>query len=105
MEQLIRNYREMEWEPIEGYPDGTKIKVLREENGKKTFLLQLPPGFQMEAHSHICNEQHLVLEGKYAAGDMVYDTGAYRCIPPHTDHGPFRSEDGAVILVIWDSAD
>jgi len=103
MEQLIRNYTEMDWEDVAGYPDGTKIKVLREHDGKKTFVLQLPAGFHMEEHSHVCNEQHLVMKGNYTVGDMMYEEGAYCFIPSHTNHGPFRSEDGAEILVIWDS--
>ncbi len=103
MEQLIRNYREMDWETAAGYPAGTQIKVLREHDGKKTFVLQLPPGFHMEEHSHICDEQHLVFEGSYTVAEMEYEAGAYCFIPAHTNHGPFRSENGAVILVIWDS--
>jgi len=102
MEQLIKNYEKMDWEDAPGYPAGTKIKVLRESDKEKTFILNLPPGFDMESHSHVCNEQHLVLDGSYISDNMAYDKGAYRYIPEHTSHGPFYSEDGAVILIIWD---
>ncbi len=105
MEELIKNYEEMGWEEAEGYPAGTKIKVLCEHDGARTFILKLPAGFEMEAHSHMYNEQHLVLEGVYSGEDVAYQKGAYRYIPKHTNHGPFRSETGAEILVFYDTMD
>lgn len=105
MEELITNYEEMDWVDAEGYPAGTKIKVLAEHEGRKTFILKLPTGFDMEPHSHIFNEQHLVLKGSYLSEDVICRKGAYRYIPKHTNHGPFRSESGATILVIYDSLD
>lgn len=91
------------WEDAPSYAEGTQLKLLREEGLARSILLKLPPGFRMEAHSHTCCEQHFVLEGSYEAGDEVYGPGTYRCIAPHTDHGPFSSREGAVLLVIWES--
>jgi quercetin dioxygenase-like cupin family protein len=96
------NYKEMNWEEAVGYPDGTRIKLLRKENGPNTVLLQLPQGFQMDAHCHTTTEQHFVLEGEYRSGEKTYRTGSYRIIPAGANHGPFQSEKGAVVLVIWD---
>jgi hypothetical protein len=56
----------------------------------------------MEGHSHTAVEQHFVLEGEYESEGKVYKAGTYRLIPQHETHGPFKSSQGAVILVIWD---
>ncbi|HET56588.1 MAG TPA: hypothetical protein ENN33_15440, partial [Ignavibacteria bacterium] len=62
----IKNiYDEFGWEEASGYQVGTRIKTLRDEDGFKTVLLKLPKGFHMDSHTHIYNEQHIVLEGEY----------------------------------------
>ncbi|MEJ2051403.1 MAG: cupin domain-containing protein [Calditrichota bacterium] len=85
-----------------GYPEGTKIKVLREEKSARTFLLKIPADFDMKSHSHMTTEQHFVLEGQYESDGKKYGEGIFRLIPRGIDHGPFTSEKGATILVIWD---
>ncbi|MCF7903347.1 MAG: cupin domain-containing protein [Candidatus Marinimicrobia bacterium] len=95
-------FQEQSWQPADGYPAGTQIKVLRDEQGAKTILLKLPPGFFMEAHSHVTTEQHFVLEGSYESEGDVHTTGTYQFIPAGVDHGPFKSSEGALLLVIWD---
>lgn len=102
MKELSINYEKMEWSDAMGYPAGTKIKILRKEGESQTFLLKLPAGFDMEAHSHIATEQHFVLEGEYESGNKKYGPGTYRIIPARSNHGPFVSEHGATVLVIWD---
>jgi hypothetical protein len=102
MNEKSINYDEMDWEEATGYPTGTKIKILREENGAKTFLLNIPAEFDMEAHCHTGPEQHFVLEGEYQIEHKIYNKGFYRFIPAGVTHGPFLSRNGAIILVIWD---
>ena len=102
MKELSINYEQMEWYNAEGYPTGTKIKILRKAGESQTFLLKLPARFDMEAHSHIATEQHFVLEGEYESGGKKYGPGSYRLIPARTNHGPFVSEHGATILITWD---
>ena len=102
MIDVIVNINSMEWQDAgEGYPEGTKIKVLRDDEGGRTVMLQLPKGFKMEDHSHIKSEQHFILKGQYEIDGKVYSQGTYRFIHPHMTHGPFTSETGAEILVIW----
>jgi anti-sigma factor ChrR (cupin superfamily) len=96
-------YDEAGWENADGYPKGTLIKTLRDEDGMKTILLKLPAGFNTEAHSHIFNEQHFVLKGEYESEGKLYSEGTYRLINAHKNHGPFTSKKGAVVLIIWDS--
>ena len=102
MEERSVDYNQMEWEEAVGYPTGTRIKLLRKENGSNTILLQLPQGFQMDAHCHTTTEQHFILEGEYMSDGVTFGVGSYRLIPAGADHGPFQSENGAVVLVIWD---
>ncbi len=103
MKKLINLFEDSNWEDANGYPKGTKRKVLRDESDKKTILLKLPKGFNMSAHSHIVTEQHLVLEGSYSSDGENYPVGSFQIFAAHDEHGPFVSENGALILVIWDS--
>jgi anti-sigma factor ChrR (cupin superfamily) len=101
MKELSKNYNEMTWEDTGGYPSGTKVKILRKEGDSQTFLLKLPPGFTMHDHSHMATEQHFVIDGEYESDCVKYACGSYRLIPAHTNHGPFISEHGATVLVVW----
>ena len=92
----------MEWQDAgDPYPAGTKIKVLRDDEEGRTVILQLPKSFKMEGHSHIKNEQHFILKGQYEINGQVYGPGTYQLIHSNTTHGPFTSETGAEVLVIW----
>ncbi len=102
MLEMIVNCNSMEWEKAgKGYPPGTKIKVLRDDESGRTVILLLPKGFVMEGHSHIKSEQHFVLQGQYEIEEKVYSQGTYQLIHPNTTHGPFKSKTGAEVLVIW----
>jgi len=103
MRSLINLFDNSHWEDANGYPEGTKRKVLRDEDNRKTILLKLPKGFKMGAHSHITTEQNFVLEGEYSSDGEVYPAGSYQIFSPHDEHGPFVSKNGALILVVWDS--
>lgn len=102
MKQLMNLYDDSHWENADEYYTGTTRKVLRDENGSRTVLLKLPAGFEMTPHSHIATEQHFVLEGEYSSNGKKYPSGSYQIFSPGDEHGPFQSENGALILVIWD---
>lgn len=104
MKEESINYEKMKWADAPGYPEGSKIKILREggPGEGKTFLRKIKKGFKMEGHSHTTVEQHIVLKGEYESEGKVFKAGTYRLIPKHETHGPFKSSQGAVILVIWD---
>ena len=105
MTNVINIYDELGWEEAAGYPVGTRLKTLRDDHTAKTILLKLPPGFVMDSHSHVTPEQHLVLEGEYESEGSVYTSGTYQLIPAGTDHGPFKSKTGGIILIVWDPFD
>jgi anti-sigma factor ChrR (cupin superfamily) len=102
MRSIMNLFDEFNWIPADNYPDGTQKKMLRDENGANTFLLKLPKGFKMEAHSHVTTEQHLVIEGSYSSEGVNYPAGSYLIISAHENHGPFESEEGAMMLVVRD---
>lgn len=95
-------YDNLNWQDATEYPDGTKQKTLRNENGAKTILLKVPANFYMAPHSHITTELHFVLKGEYTSEGQIYPGSSYQLIKANQDHGPFESKDGALILVIWD---
>ena len=101
MIEILLNSDEIEWEETDSYPEGTMRKILRDHEDARSFLLKLPPGFQMDVHTHAYGEQHLVLAGEYEEGGKMFGVGTYHYIPARTDHGPYRSENGAEIMVIW----
>jgi anti-sigma factor ChrR (cupin superfamily) len=103
MKDLMNLYDDQNWDGAEEYANGTKRKVLRDENGKRTVLLQLPAGFFMAPHSHITVEQHFVLKGEYSSDGKIYPEGSYQIFASGDEHGPFESKNGALILVIWDA--
>lgn len=102
MKNIINIYDQLNWDEANGYPKGTRVKVLRNENGAKTILLKLPKEFFIDSHSHITAEQHFILEGEYEIEGKIFTAGSYQLIPAHSDHGPFTSKNGALILVIYD---
>ena len=101
MSEILLNSDDIEWEETDSYPKGTMRKILRHHGDARSFLLQLPPGFQMDVHTHAYGEQHLVLAGEYEEKGKTFGVGTYHYLPAKTEHGPYTSEKGAVILVIW----
>ena len=65
MKKVYNIHENSDWVDAQGYPEGTKLKVLFDEGGVKTFLLKTPAGFNMAAHSHTHFEQHFpLIEGQ-----------------------------------------
>ncbi len=102
MKNIINLFDDQNWQDAVEYPDGTKRKLLRDENGAKTVLLKFPAGFSMAPHSHITTEQHFVLDGEYNSNGKTLGVGSYQIFYPHEEHGPYESENGCLILAIWD---
>ncbi len=102
MKRLLNLYDDNHWENADEYYQGTLRKILRDDDGRRTVLLKLPPGFKMTPHSHIATEQHFVLEGEYSSNNKLFPAGSYQMFLPGDEHGPFESKNGALILVVWD---
>ncbi len=103
MGEIYLNTSALAWESAEGYPSGAMQKVLHDgtDTTPRTVLLKIEPGFSMTEHSHLYTELHFILEGEYQIHDEVFPEGTFRIVPEHTNHGPFSTKKGAVILVVW----
>lgn len=102
------------WEVPPGYPEGIEQKILSgaldEQNrtGSRTRLLRFQPGvYTTEPFVHEYWEEVYLVSGDLTVGnDMNGDGGeafepnTYACRPPGAYHGPFKSNDGCVLLEI-----
>jgi len=102
MRNLVNIFDELGWEKAKDYPEGTFMKTIRDDKDGRTIVLKIPKGFKMASHSHVRTEQHFVLRGSYMSEGRIFPEGSFQIFSPKEGHGPFESEDGALILVIWD---
>ena len=104
MKEISINPEHMEWEEFVGYPQGTRICVLRtDENGMvRSFLLRSGPDFTVGGHVNTTSEQQLVLEGEIQSGEKTFGRGSYRFIPRGGSHERWTCGEGAVLFVTWD---
>jgi anti-sigma factor ChrR (cupin superfamily) len=101
MKEVIINSKDMKWKDNPNSPHGLSSKILRDEGGTRTILLKFPKGVTIDTHKHSNTEQHFIVKGQYETGGKTYGPGFYRLIPAGSNHGPFTSETGAEVLVIW----
>ena len=103
MKAISVNVDDLEWSAAAEYPAGTRQKVLSTGEGSapRATVLKLPPGWEMNSHSHRFTELHYVLEGRVESQGRTYSAGTFRVIPKGVEHGPFGSATGAQVLVIW----
>ena len=102
------------WETPEGYPTGIEQKILagsldeRARRGTRTRLLRFQPGvFTTAPFVHDYWEEVYLVSGDLIVGNDATGNGGesfppntYACRPPGTLHGPFKSENGCLLLEI-----
>ena len=102
------------WETPPGYPTGFKQKILAgrldEENqtGTRTRLLRIEPGtYTTKPFIHDFWEEVYLLSGDLIVGNdengrggQSFEPNTYACRPPGVWHGPFKSENGCLLLEI-----
>jgi hypothetical protein len=93
------------WETIPGYPPGIQHKILagsldeRLGRGSRTRLLRFEPGaFTTQPFVHDYWEEVFQLSGTLTVGGKTFGPMTYACRPPHVYHGPFRSDEGCLLL-------
>ena len=103
MKAVSVHVNDLEWSGVGEYPEGTEGKVLSMGGtiAPRTILLKLAPGWEMESHSHRFTELHYVLEGQVESQGQKYPAGSFGVLANGCEHGPFSSETGAIVLVIW----
>lgn len=95
------------WETPPGYPEGIEQKILTGrldeagKSGSRTRLLRFQPGaFTTEPFEHDYWEEVFQVSGTLTTGGATFHPYTYACRPPHAPHGPFRSEEGCLLLEI-----
>ena len=100
------------WETPTGYPSGMKQKILSSDldeinkTGSRTRLLKFDLGvFTTVPFVHDHWEEVYLLEGDLIVGNDAEGNGGeqyvppvYACRPPKVFHGPFKSENGCILL-------
>ena len=102
------------WEVPSGYPEGSEQKILSgaldetNHTGSRTRLLRFQPGvYTTEPFVHAYWEEVYLVSGDltvgndaYGHGGEAYEPNTYACRPPGAFHGPFKSNEGCVLLEI-----
>ena len=96
------------------YPEGIQQKILSgelDENGKsgsRTRLLRFEPGvYTKQPFVHDYWEEVYLVSGDLTVGNdengvggEAFKPNTYACRPPGAYHGPFKSNDGCMLLEI-----
>lgn len=102
------------WAVPEGYPSGIQQKILsgaldeKNKRGSRTRLLRFDPGVYTTApFVHDYWEEVYLMTGDLTVGNDAQGKGGtsfqpntYACRPPGAYHGPFRSDQGCMLLEI-----
>ena len=102
------------WHTPEGYPAGIEQKILAgaldeaAQSGNRTRLLRFQPGIYTTApFVHDYWEEVYLVSGDLTVGNDATGAGGepfspntYACRPPGAYHGPFKSEQGCLLLEI-----
>jgi hypothetical protein len=102
------------WETPAGYPQGIQQKILAgsldeaNKKGSRTRLLRFAPGVYTTApFVHDYWEEVYLMEGDLIVGNDANGMGGeafpvhtYACRPPGVYHGPFKSNNGCLLLEI-----
>lgn len=102
------------WHVPAGYPEGIEQKILAgaldedAKSGNRTRLLRFAPGvFTTKPFVHDYWEEVYLVSGDLTVGNdengkggESFSPNTYACRPPGAYHGPFKSEQGCVLLEI-----
>jgi hypothetical protein len=95
------------WETPAGYPQGICQKILagsldeKAKKGSRTRLLRFEPkAFTTRPFEHDYWEEVFLVSGTLSVGGDDFKPYTYAVRPPFVPHGPFRSEEGCLLLEI-----
>ncbi|MCG2594609.1 cupin domain-containing protein [Ramlibacter sp. XY19] len=85
------------WQP---FLPGIRCKVLYEQAGTLSYLLELAPGAVLPGHRHSQDEECLVLRGRLRIGDqLVVEEGDFHVGLAGVLHAPITTDAGALIFL------
>ncbi len=102
------------WEVPLGYPQGIQQKIIsggldeKAKRGSRTRLLRFDPGvFTTAPFVHDYWEEVFLVTGDLTVGNDEKGEGGeafppftYACRPPGAFHGPFKSQNGCILMEI-----
>lgn len=78
---------------------GVDLKLLRQDDMSRSFLLRLMPGARVPPHDHALDEESLVLEGDATINGVLCLVGDYHMAPRNKPHGWISSENGCLLFI------
>lgn len=78
---------------------GVRMKLLREDEHTRSYLLRMRAGAVLPAHDHEMDEECMVLEGDIWLGDVHAHAGDFHLARRHVPHGALRSETGCLLFL------
>jgi hypothetical protein len=78
---------------------GLSMKLLREDEATRSYLLRLAPGVRLPAHDHTCDEECIVLEGEVWLGNVHAYAGDYHLACRGLPHGELHTETGCLLFL------
>ncbi len=96
-----------EWRRAAGAAEGIRAQTLSEDpaTGDYTGLLRFEPGVDTSPNGTVTHdfwEEVFILRGDLTdlQLDKTFKAGMYACRPPGMPHGPWRSEEGVLMLEV-----
>ena len=78
---------------------GVSMKLLREDDSTRSYLLRMEAGARLPAHGHDQDEECMVLEGDVWLGDIHARAGDYHLARKGLPHGTLRSDTGCLLFL------
>lgn len=78
---------------------GVELKLLRQDDASRSFLIRMKPGSKLPPHEHALEEESLVLEGDATINGVLCLAGDYHMAPKGKPHGWVTSEKGCLLFV------
>lgn len=78
---------------------GVDLKLLRQDDMSRSFLLRMMPGARIPPHEHVLDEESLVLEGDATINGVLCLVGDYHMAPCNKPHGWISSESGCLLFI------
>jgi len=78
---------------------GVLKKNLWSDDTRTSRFYRLQPGARMPEHTHLLDEECMMLEGEVFLGDLLLRTGDYHLAPAGTGHGEIYSDVGATLFI------
>lgn len=78
---------------------GVRIKALWDGGERRSLLVRMRAGAQVNAHGHPLEEECMMLAGELFVGDTLLRGGEYQLAPQGSRHGKLSTDVGALLYV------